>query len=154
MESDRDFLARFESAALSAEDWTHEAQLRATFLLLRVHDFQETVRRIRIAIALSGCAGDANVGGPHGPHETLILAWARLVEQALAHTGPFVDFADFLDRHPELRSWERVLDHYSPERLRSDRAHREFVLPDRAPLPTGAAVSGHRARGTKLVTSP
>lgn len=136
MESDRDFLAHFESSALPAEDWTHEAQLRATFLLLRAHGFQETIRRMRIVSSLVRCAGDAHADGPCAPHATLILAWARLVEQALAHTGPDVDFAGFLDRHPELRCWERVLDHYSPERLCSDRAHREFVLPDRAPLPT------------------
>jgi hypothetical protein len=75
-----------------------------------------------------------------GPHETLILAWARLVEQALSQTGSFGDFADFLGGHPELRLRERVLDYYSPERLRSARAHREFVLPDRAPLPTAPGI--------------
>jgi hypothetical protein len=135
MESDRDFLDRFESGALSAEDWTHEARLRATFLFLRMHDFEEAIRHIRIGVAVSKWTGGEIADGLRDPHETLILAWARLIEQALAHSGPPVDFADFLERHPGLRTWERVLDHYSPERLRSDRAHREFVLPDRAPLP-------------------
>lgn len=103
--------------------WDHASFLRLAWSELRRHAFPDAIQRIR-------------GGATPGPgHATLELAWARLVGEAVARTGPCADFDAFLASHPELRDPDRVLRHYSPERIGQDRARREFVLPDRLPLP-------------------
>lgn len=135
MDSDREFLQRFEAASIPREEWDHAGHLRMAFLYLRAHGFPEATRRLRLGIqSLNRAHGtlDARDGGYH---ETLTLTWARLVEHARLRTGPSASFDDFIVRNPELMARDRVLEHYSQERLRSPQARREFVLPDRAPLP-------------------
>jgi hypothetical protein len=117
----------------SGEPWDHLAHLRVAWSELSRRPFHQAIPRVR-ARAAAGAA-----------HATLELAWARLVGAALASDlegaargeagGPGDDFDAFLTTHPELRDPDRVLRHYSPERLGQARARREFVLPDRLPLP-------------------
>ncbi len=94
----------------------------------------EASRRVRRAVR-SATKAPHPCSDPARPyHETLTLAWTRLVA---AHIDPAEeDFESFLTRHPFLRDRVSVLAYYSPERLGSDRARHEFVLPDRAPLPS------------------
>lgn len=91
-------------------------------------------------------------------HATRLLFWARLVDAAIARSGPGVDFEGFLAAHPELGEADHVLAYYSPERLAAPRAQREFVLPDRAPLPASSRSGDRRGakpdgEGTKTVSS-
>jgi hypothetical protein len=118
----------------SGDPWDHAAYLRVAWSELSRHPFHEAIPRIRDRAA-SGAA-----------HATLELAWARLVGEALASGGPGADFDAFLAAHPELRDPERVLRHYSPERIGQERARREFVLPDRLPLPALTPGAPRRAR--------
>jgi hypothetical protein len=103
----------------------HEAILRAAWTELRQHPFAEAVARIRT----------------EARHATRALAWARLVDAAIARTGPGPDLDAFLLQNPELRGSDPLLAHYSPDRLDSERARREFVLPDRKPLPRAIPLS-------------
>lgn len=103
--------------------WDHSAHLRLAWSELRLRAFPDAIPRIR---------GRAAAGVRHA---TLELAWARLVAEAVARTGARDDFGAFLAANPDLRDPRLVLRHYSPERLAQERAHREFVLPDRLPLP-------------------
>jgi hypothetical protein len=103
--------------------WDHRPYLRVAWSLLRQGSFPEAIPHIRRAVP-------APVA-----HATLELFWARLVDAAIASDGAGADFQDFLAAHPDLEDAGRVLAHYSPERIGSERARREFVLPDRAPLP-------------------
>lgn len=158
--ADRDFRERFEAAALRAEEWDHRALLRAAFLALRRHGWPEALRRVRRGIRHLDRVHGLRDGDPRGYHETLTLCWLRLLGEALERGGPAADFAGFAARHPEQLEPDRVLRHYSRERLASPRARREFVLPDRAPLPKAparpaglAAVRNGSARG-KDATSP
>lgn len=133
--TDDDFLARFEAAELTPAEWSHEARLRATYLYLARDDFPGAVRRIRSGIrGLNEALGVAE-DAADGYHETLTLAWARLVAAAMGPRETAGAFVAFIAAHPELRCEDRVLRHYSRERLLSSRARREFVLPDVAPFP-------------------
>lgn len=149
MENDRQFLERFRSADIPREEWTHEAHLRMAYLHLRRYDFRDAVRRIRRGIRRLNRANRVVDSEAGGYHETLTLAWARLVAAGIAGLRPDADFAAFIARNPGLLARDRVLDHYSRERIDSARARREFVLPDRAPLPAEATNATVRNRSPR-----
>ncbi|MGH0032035.1 MAG: hypothetical protein ACQGVC_19765 [Myxococcota bacterium] len=109
-------------------DWDHAGFLRVAWEVLRTRPFAAAVPRVRRA-SLRGVE-----------HATLTLAWLRLVDAGLAHADEAAreDLDAFLAGHPHLRDPDHVLVHYSPARIGSARARREFVLPDRAPLPRSA----------------
>ena len=144
-EGDRRFVERFRAAAIPAHEWSHEAHLRIAFLHLRQYPFGDAVRRMRRGIRRLNRAHGVVESDAAGYHETLTLAWARLVAAALATAPPEAHSHAFLAANRELCRQELVLRHYSPERLGSPRARREFVLPDRAPLPVAPAAGAPRA---------
>lgn len=124
----------------------HQALLRSAWSQLRERSFADAIAGIREATPAAA------------RHATRLLAWARLVDAAIARGGPAGDFEGFLAAHPELGQADHVLAYYSPERLATERAQREFVLPDRAPLPAPARCgdrrgAGARGEGTKTVSS-
>lgn len=128
------------------DGWSHEAGLRTAWSLLRERSFPDAIASIRKATP------------PAALHATRLLAWARLVDAAIARSGADADFDGFLGAHPELGDADHLLAHYSPGRLATPRAQREFVLPDRAPLPAPSR-RGDRGgvdpgrEGTKTVSS-
>lgn len=117
--------------------WNHPELLGIVWGELRHRPLGEALPRIR-------------AGLPGEVHATLLLAWVRLVGAALAHGTAGRDLESFLAEHASLSDPALVLVHYSPERLASPRAQREFVLPDRAPLPSGdigaERLAGHEVR--------
>jgi len=61
-------------------------------------------------------------------------AWVRLVHLTLSHCG-LAETADaFCDQQPELMQKTHLKLFYSPERLMTWEAKREFVEPDLAPF--------------------
>jgi hypothetical protein len=149
LDDDRRFEERFRAVAIPSEEWTHEAQLRMAFLLLRRHEFHDAVRRIRRGIRRLNRANGVVDSEAEGYHETRTLAWARVVAAELADLAPEDDFAAFIARNPALLDPDRILLHYSQERIGSVRARREFVLPDRSPLPLPATPRTIRNRSTR-----
>jgi hypothetical protein len=149
-ENDAAFLARFRAAAIPRAEWDHAAHLRMAFLYLGRYELADAVRRIRRGIRRLNRANGVADTEASGYHETVTLAWVRLVAQRLAATPAGASFAEFIAGNPELLSQEQLLVHYSPERIDSPRARREFVLPDRAPLPAAVpAAIRKRSRGRK-----
>jgi hypothetical protein len=125
--TDADFLARFEAGTL--EDFSHEDHLRMAFAYARRGGVEGAVEGARRVRALA-----ARLGAPGKYHETLTVAWARVVgHHALADEA--LAFPDFLDRHPQLLRRDLLSAHYSRERLFSDEARAAFVEPDLRPLP-------------------
>lgn len=125
----------------SGSVWDHAVYLRVAWSELSRRAFHEALPRIRAGVA------------PEAAHATLEIAWARLVAEALgsdlerAARIPATGLDAFLAAHPELRNPDRVLRHYSPERLGLARARHEFVLPDRLPLPSLASEGPPRGGG-------
>ncbi len=143
MSDDREFLRRFEAAEITPSEWVHAAHVRVAYLLLRESTFPEAVRRMRRGIRRLHFEHGAEDSENSGYHETWTLAWARLVAAAITPADDRTPFDAFVAAHPELLERDRALLHYSRERLLSARARREFVLPDRRPLPP--AISRRRA---------
>ncbi|NNL86570.1 MAG: hypothetical protein HKP27_13005 [Myxococcales bacterium] len=116
----------------------HDAWLRMAFLHLRRGPYPEATRRIRRTAKTWGPASPSEGGAPGGYHETLTLAWIRLIAAQMDRPE---NFSRFIARNRPLRDPGAVLAYYSPERLATKRASREFVLPDRARLPGASAMA-------------
>jgi hypothetical protein len=115
-------MSKLPEIGRETRDLDHETRVKIAFDWLRREPFPEATRRIR-----------DDIRAERRYHETLTLAWTRLIAASMDRDAE--DFAGFLTRYPFLSCPDTVLSHYSPERLASDRARREFVLPDREPLP-------------------
>lgn len=74
-----------------------------------------------------------------GYHETMTLAWLRLVEMVLLEYGPEPTGEAFCEAHPELLQKKTLRLFYSRERFMSSEAKVRFVEPDLAPLPVARA---------------
>lgn len=132
--SDDVFLATFERAGFAAADFGHRAHLRMAYLY---------VTRLGAAAAeVRAAEGIRHLAAAHGHtalyHETLTLAWVRVVALAVARSGAS-SFAGLLAAHPQLLDNHLLDAHWSREVLFSSRARAEWVPPDLAPIPRVAA---------------
>lgn len=131
--NDHCFLAAFESAAIPNERWTHRDHVRIAFLYLRDLHFDDALGRLRSGIRELTRANGAIDTPTSGYHETVTVAWARLVAAAIA-PGCAMDFETFAHNNPALLAKDRLRAHYSKERLMSPEARATFVEPDIAIL--------------------
>lgn len=132
---DLEFLMRFESCTLPESEWTHLAHLRVAWLCLQSESAGEALQRIRRGILRYNTEV---LNRPHKYHETVTVAFTRLVAGRLAAGEPWTGFAtridDLLDRDAPV-----LLRYYSPGMLNSDVARATFVEPDLDALPPLAA---------------
>ncbi|HVL12004.1 MAG TPA: hypothetical protein VM529_05535 [Gemmata sp.] len=128
--TDDEFLATFEAAAFARPEWTHEAHVRMAWLYLSRLPFAEAVHRVRTGIQKL----NAKIGSPDGYHETITVAFVRVIADR-ATSGE--DYPAFRDHNPDLfdRTLTALLHHYTKERLYSAEARKEFIEPDVRPLP-------------------
>lgn len=126
--TDDEFLAAFERCSIPKADWTHTAHLRMAWLYLDRLPFDLAQVRIRTGIRRY----NESLGNTTGYHDTVTVAFARLVAARRTTGEPFDQFRT---RCPELFGpyKELLRRHYSDERLKA--GEDEFVEPDRAPLP-------------------
>jgi len=132
--SDRDFLSEFESAAIPRDRWTHREHLRVAFLYLRDLPFADALVRLRSGIQALNRANGVRDTATSGYHETLTVAWARVVA-SVVERGAAEDFDSFAQRNPSLLDKHVLGAYYSNERLFASEARATFVEPDIAPLP-------------------
>ncbi|HJZ58698.1 MAG TPA: hypothetical protein VKE74_27395 [Gemmataceae bacterium] len=141
--TDDEFLAAFEAAAIARTDWTHEAHVRMAWLYLTRLPFVAALEKVRAGIrklnaAFAAAANPqckpAETENPPGYHDTITVAFVRVIASRLA---PGEDYAAFRDRHPDLfdRTLPALLHYYSKKRLSSAKARQAFVEPDREELP-------------------
>lgn len=128
--SDDEFLAAFEAAAFTRPEWTHEAHVRMAWLYLTRLPFADALEKVRRGIQkLNG-----KIGSPDGYHETITVAFVRIIADRAAGGERYEAFRD---RNPDLldRTLPALLRHYTKDRLDSSEARATFVEPDREPLP-------------------
>jgi catechol 2,3-dioxygenase-like lactoylglutathione lyase family enzyme len=135
---DREFLVAFEATAIPRERWTHRDHVRMAFLYLRDHPFDDALSRMRSGIQALNRANQVPETETSGYHETVTVAWARLVESTIGAHGPTSSFEDFGAANPHLLQKTLLRLYYTRARILSEDARSRFVEPDLAPLP-GAA---------------
>ena len=125
--TDDQFLHRFEAHAL--DGFSHRDHIRLAFAY---------ARRGGVAAAVDGARGIRAFAEAHGLprkyHETMTVAWARVVGRLAVDSAP-LPFGEFLRANPQLLRPGVLSPHYSDALLHSERARASFVEPDLAPLP-------------------
>jgi hypothetical protein len=128
--TDDEFLAAFEAVAFTRPEWTHEAHVRMAWAYLSRLAFAEALHKVRTGIQKL----NAKIGSPDGYHETITVAFVRVIASRMEDGESYGLFGD---RNPELfdRTLAALLHHYTKERLHSPEARRAFIEPDVKPLP-------------------
>jgi len=124
-------LAAFERADLEWSQWTHKMHLRMAWLILGRDGFERGLSRLREGIQRYNNAN----GRPTSYHETMTVAWARLVYHAMRACAPERDSLSFLEAHPELTESHALRRYFRAETLGSPQARAAWVEPDVAALP-------------------
>ena len=135
--TDAELLAQFEDCTLPAERWHHAEHIRIAYLCLRQHPFPDALNRMRAGLKALNTAQAVPESLDRGYHETLTVAWLRLVQVILAEYDPAENALSFFEQHPELSQRKTLRLFYSRDRIMSWQAKAEFVEPDLAPLPVG-----------------
>jgi len=129
--TDDDFLSAFEGGTLPKDAFHHREHVRLAWLCLGRQGLPAGSERF--IAGLRAFAARHGVSGLY--HETITRGFLHLVWVALGGSGNGRGFDDFVARHPALLDKERLRAFYSAERLASEAARRDFVVPDLAPLP-------------------
>jgi hypothetical protein len=135
---DDSFLHAFEAASIPAESWTHDDHIRMAYLYLRDQSFNLALGKIRVGIRNL----NENLGIPYsltsGYHETMTIAWAKLIRGSMTGHSKTLSSIEFLDTHPELREKALLREYYSPELIMTEKAKVDWVEPDLKELPASS----------------
>jgi hypothetical protein len=133
--TDEEFLRSFEECTLPFEQWKHCAHIQVAYLYLRRWPFAEALDRIRVSIKRYNAATNTPESLERGYHETMTVAWMRLVDFTLREYGAAANAEEFLQAQEHLLNRKALRFFYTREQLISWWAKAEWVEPDLAPLP-------------------
>lgn len=128
---DQALLACIREGRPPADGFGHRQHLRAAWLYLQAHDFEQACTQFCADLQAFATA----LGAPQMYHHTLTVAAMHVLA---AHGNPEHHSFEALLKHcPALETDFRALigRHFSPELLATDRARQQWVNPDRAALP-------------------
>jgi CDP-diacylglycerol--glycerol-3-phosphate 3-phosphatidyltransferase len=123
---DEEFLASFHSCELPASSFRHGDHLRLAWLLLHRNPFEEAHTLVREGIRRYA----AHLGVPHLYHETITIAWVKLLA-----THREASFAEFIAANEHRLNLDLLHRFWSPGVLDSAAARSGWVPPDKAVLP-------------------
>jgi hypothetical protein len=128
-------LHNFEACTIPLSHWNHRAHLTIAYLLLCGHSLDEAISRMRQGIQRYNAAKGIQQTATGGYHETLTVAWMRVLHTTMQVYG-LADGADqFFEQHPHMLSKVLLRLFYSRSCIMSDAARHGWVEPDLAPLP-------------------
>jgi len=130
--TDEELVSSFEDCTLPNERFHHRDHVRLVWLYLHRYSLLETLARFS-----EGLQRFASAHGKAGLyHETITWAYIFLIHERLALADARQTWAEFASTNADLLSWQKSLLNalYCEETLRSDRARRHFVFPDKVRL--------------------
>ena len=133
--SDQDFLQAFENCTLPFERWKHRAHLKVAYRYLRELPYEQALAKARMNIKRYNAATSTPETLERGYHETITVAWMKLIEFTLREYGPAATADEFLDAQEQLLNRKALRFFYTRDHLISWRAKAEWVEPDLVPLP-------------------
>ena len=133
--NDQEFLAAFENTTLPMKEWTHRAHVRVAYLYASRHDLETAINTMRSKIKAYNQATDTPEAIDRGYHETMTVAFMRLIHASIFQSGPYESSGEFCAAHPELMTKLVLKTFYSSERIMTWEAKRNFVEPDLNQLP-------------------
>lgn len=135
MSDDDAFVARFEACSIPLEEWNHRAHQRVAWTYLKRHGLDGAIERMRAGIPRFNASKGIEDGLDRGYHDTLTVAWLRILDAMMRAHGSEADATTFLDKHTQLHSKALLRLYYTKDLILSWDAKRRFVEPDLAPLP-------------------
>jgi hypothetical protein len=120
--TDQEFVRAFESCELSPDQFHHRDHIRLARIYVELDGAAKATERFRSSLRRFA----AHIGKSEKYHETITVAWMRLVVNT-ATNDP-----GELEKLMDKAYIERF---YSPELLATDAARTRFVEPDRERLP-------------------
>jgi hypothetical protein len=142
------FLRAFENGTLDPEEFDHEGHVYAAWCCLR--HYGDPVGKDRFVRALKRFV--RLHGAEDKYHETMTIAFLDLIASRQESGSEWDTFRKANVSLVE-RGLEQLLLHYSRDRLFSDRARREFLPPDRIPLPATRRTAKRPVRDTVRTTT-
>lgn len=137
-------LEAFDRCAIPLNQWNHRAHLTVAYHLLRAHGLDEATRRMRDGIQKYNAAHGIEQTPDAGYHETLTVAWMRVLHATMEVYGQADGPDDFFHQHPHMLSRALLRLYYSRPRIMSEQARHGWVEPDLAPLPHPPADAGEQ----------
>jgi phosphinothricin acetyltransferase len=147
--ADLDFVARFERCEFTMEAWDHEAHVRMAWTeLSRARCFADGVSRIRAGIQRF----NASVGSM-GYHETVTVAFSRLIHARILAAPPRECWLEFVAGNPDLlaKRPSPLEPYYGADFLRSARLRAEFVPPTFRDLPLAGSLREAEREDAKAI---
>ena len=129
--TDKALVEEFESCRLPTAQFHHADHIRLAWVLLR--HLAEAEATERIARAIRRYAEHNKIA--HLYHQTITLAWMKLVSAGVKATPAGTGFSDFAAVHPELFDVQLLRRYYSKDLLDSPLARAGWVEPDLRDLP-------------------
>jgi hypothetical protein len=120
---------RFESGAISGDNFHHEDHVKLAWAYLQAHALPDALAQMT-----RGLKRFAQKNGvPERYHETMTWAYMFIIHERIVTGGREQTWAEFADRNRDLiDGGKRILDrYYESETLSSDIAKRFFLLPDK-----------------------
>lgn len=125
--NDAEFLASFHSCVLPPACFRHADHLRLAWLHIQQHSLEVAIDNVCQGIQ----AYAAHLGKPELYHETMTVAWVRLIASHDEAT-----FDEFLRLNQHRLNVDLLHRFWSPERLSRSQARAAWLAPDRMPLPS------------------
>jgi hypothetical protein len=129
--TDEDFLQASEACQLPNDSFHHREHIRLAWIYLQRYAEVEAQRHMRDAIRRFA----AFHGKSDKYHETITVAWVRLVADAMSRAPGGADFDELAARSPELLDKRTIERFYSSAGLPSEAARMSWVEPDLRSLP-------------------
>jgi hypothetical protein len=119
------------TSAGGSQPFGHRAHVELAFVAARRHGEEDG--------AAAMCGWIQQIAAAHGRadryHETMTVAWARVVAHHVAADPEIRDFGAFAARYPALLDKNLLSAHYSTAALGSAEARAGWVPPDVLPFP-------------------
>jgi hypothetical protein len=133
--SDDELLRQFEDCTFPSVQWVHRAHLKVAYLYLTRYPLAVAVQKMRSGIRVYNAAHNVPDEPTRGYHETMTVAWMRIIDVTVRIYGRANSADEFLNGQPQLWEKKNLRLFYSPKLMMSPRAKQEFIEPDLAPLP-------------------
>ena len=126
---DDDLMREFEQETLDLDAFRHADHVRLAWAYLSHYSLIHVLARITKAHKRLA----SHRGHPEIYHETITCAYIVLIYERMQRGNNGEDWASFSLANPDLLDWnEPILNrYYTSATLKSDRARRAFVVPDR-----------------------
>lgn len=134
----------FDARTIPLAEWNHRAHLTVSWLMLRRYgmDFDAALAHLRRGIQAYNALHRIEVTPTSGYHESLTVAWLRILHTTMSVYGPEESAEAFLATHTQLQSRVLLRLFYSRPKIMSMEARLGWVEPDLAPLPLPSSVLG------------